>query len=314
MIMGYLAIDFGGTRLRAAWFDEYMTMQHRDETLTRAEQPQDDILRRIIDTARGVVPPGCQPDAIGIAAPGPLDAKAGVIFHAETLPGWRDVPLAQHISAAFDRVPTFINNDANISALAEAYFGAAQDADPVIYMTISTGIGGGAVISGSLFTGWHGMAIEPGHMRFKLPDGEVRRLEELASGTALGQIAAARLNADTSVQSVLRDAETITGQAVGEAATDGDAFALGIVREAGEWLGLGMVNLLHLFNPQAVVLGGSVTKLGDLLLEPVRETIRANLLSPLFYDESLIRLAALGEDVCLYGAAHYAQTQSRWQT
>jgi glucokinase len=311
--MPFLAIDFGGTRTRAAWFDDNMTLRQRDETLTLAHEPPVMVIERIVETAQRVIPSGKTPIAVGVAAPGPLDAGAGVILHAATLPGWQKVPLASYISEGLNGVPVYIHNDGNLAALAEVYFGAAENADPALYMTLSTGIGGGAVLRGALFTGWRGMAIEPGHMRFRLPDGTFRRLEELASGTALGQRSAERLAADPSLVSTLRDVDTIDGKAVGAAAIAGDAFALAMVRDAGTWLGLGIVNLLHLFNPEAVVLGGSVSLLGDLLLDPVREVVRGNLMHGRFYDPGLIRLAALGDDVCLYGAAHYARTCSRWQ-
>lgn len=302
--MGILAIDFGGTRTRAAFYNDAVEQIARDETRSLVDQPASAVIERILQTARKVVPSGEKIHVIGISAPGPLDAKAGIIRSALTLPGWRDTPLAQIVSSAFG-VPTYIENDANLAALAEYERGAAQGCDPAIYMTLSTGIGGGAVVNGRLFTGWSGLAIEPGHMRFMLPSGEIRRLEELASGTAIGSIARTRLET-TNRYSSLRECVVVDGQAVGEAAQAGDGFALEIIHEAGEWLGLGMVNLLHLFSPQVIVLGGSVSKLGDLLLQPAWNVIHAQILDPGFVSPNLIRLAELGDDVCLVGAALYA--------
>ncbi|GAB4510974.1 MAG: ROK family protein [Anaerolineae bacterium] len=302
-----LALDFGGTRTRAGWFDDEMRLVRRDEMLSKVQEPQQEVIARIIALARHAAD-GQQPDCIGIAAPGPLDAERGVIEHAETLPGWREVPLRDQISAAFDGAPAFMQNDANLAAVAESAIGAGQGANPVIYLTISTGIGGGAVIDGKLFTGWRGLAIEPGHMLFTLPDGRVKKLEEIASGTAIGARARALLAAEDT-PSVLRDIAVVDGKAVGEAALAGDAFALRLIAETGRWLGLGFVNLLHLFNPQAIVVGGSVSGLGDLLFDPAREVMKRHVLSPHFDDAGLIRPAALGDDVCLYGAAHYARHQ-----
>lgn len=304
---GYLAIDFGGTRTRAAWFDASLAMQHRAEAPTHAEQPQAAVLDRIIDLARGVIPAGAAPFAVGVAAPGPLDAPSGTILHAETLPGWRDVPLAAILRDAL-HAPVYVQNDANLGVLAEAKAGAAQGLDVVLYLTLSTGIGGGATVGGQLFTGANGLAIEPGHQVFRLADGRVKKLEELASGTALGRIAAERLATNPDTPTALRDSPTIDGKAVGAAALAGDPFALALVREAAGWLGLGLVNLLHLFNPQAIVLGGSVTRLGDVLLAPLRETIAQHVLAPGFLTPDFLRVSALGDDVCLIGAAHYAHT------
>ena len=303
-----LAFDFGGTRVRAALFDASMQMVDRAETLTLVPEGEAAVIQRIIATGKSVVPDGCQLRGIGVAAPGPLDTKRGVILHAKTLPGWSNVPLALLLSAAFDHAPTFVENDANLGAVAEYHMGAGQGADPMIYLTISTGIGGGAIINGKLFTGADALAIEPGHMRFTLPDGSHRRLEELASGTAIGDWANHYLQ-EGSNPSILADYPVVDGQAVGQAAMTRDPLALSVVAEAGRWLGLGLVNLIHLFNPQVIVLGGSVIQLGDLLLDPARKMIQDNILDSAFYNNDLLREATIAEDVCLVGAALHCRNQ-----
>lgn len=305
--MGILAIDFGGTRTRAAFYNDDLQQIARDETRSLVDQPAEAVIERILNTARRVVPAGETIRAIGISAPGPLDPRTGIIRHALTLPGWRDTPLAQIISSAFNGIPAYLENDGNLAALAEYQFGAARNCDPALYLTLSTGIGGGAVINGRLFTGWSGLAIEPGHMRISLPNGEVLRLEALASGTAIGRTAEARLLA-TNRASSLRERKVVDGQAVGEAALAGDTFALEVIQEAGTWLGLGMVNLLHLFSPQVIVLGGSVSKLSDLIFQPMWAAIHTHILDASFIPPDLIRLAQLGDDVCLVGAAVHAKS------
>ena len=300
--MSILAIDFGGTRTRTAWYDEQLNQKARAETPSLVDYGPDDVIRRIIDTARQVVPPNEPVRAIGISGPGPLNPRTGILYHAKTLPGWRDIPLAKILSEAFGGAPARLENDANLAALAEYKQGAAQGCNPVIYLTISTGIGGGAIIDGKLFTGWSGLAIEPGHMRLRLADGQIERLEALASGTAIGHIARERLKV-TNQSSVLRQKNVIDGKTVGEAAEAGDSFALEIIHEAGIWLGIGLVNLLHLFSPEAIVIGGSVSKLGDLLLDPARVVISQQILDQIFLPTNLIRTAQLGDDVCLVGAA-----------
>jgi len=160
------------------------------------------------------------------------------------------------------------------------------------------------MLNGTLFTGGDGFASEPGHQQINLPDGGIKRLEELASGTALGMIGTER--APTVSTSILYGQAQITGKTVGEAAQNGDPLALDIINEAGRYLGLGLVNLLHLFNPKAIVIGGSVSQLGDLLLNPAREVIQARVMDAVFWRDDLIRIAAMGDDVCLYGAALHA--------
>ena len=301
-----LAIDFGGTRSRAALFDGDMRLIRRAETRSRVSDGPDIVLERLINLGKSLIHAEDKLVSIGIAAPGPLDTAAGVIIKAETLPGWSKAPIAETFRRAFAGLPVFVENDANLGALAEYHLGAGQGADPMIYLTISTGIGGGAIINRELFNGFSGHAIEPGHMRFTLPAGGIRRWEELASGTALGELARHQLRAGAT-PSVLRDIEAIDGQAVGEAALAGDDFALDCLRQAGTWLGLGLVNLLHLFNPAAVVLGGSVMNLGDLILDPARKAIEEHILFEGFLPDNLLRPARFSDDVCLVGAALHAR-------
>lgn len=306
----YLAIDFGGTRSRAALFDRDMRMISRAETLSRVEDGPDTVLARLCALGKSLTDAKGEPAAIGIAAPGPLDTSAGLIIKAETLPGWSNVPLTAFVSRAFAGASVFIENDANLGAIAEYQLGAGQGADPMIYLTISTGIGGGAIIGGELFTGAGGHAIEPGHMRLTLPDGSIRRWEELASGTALGDLAR-QLLAIGARNSILRETELVDGKAVGEAALAGDEFALDCLRQSGAWLGLGLVNLLHLFNPAAVVLGGSVMQLGHLILDPARQAVDEHILFEGFVADDLLRPARFGDDVCLVGAALHAREQAK---
>jgi glucokinase len=302
-----LSIDFGGTRTRVGWFSDDLDLLARDEVPSHTHEPVENVIARIIDLARRVVPPGKQPRVIGICGPGP-QAYTGFILHAPTLPGWDGVPLAAQISDAFGGVPTYMQNDANLAALAEYHLGAARGANPAIYLTLSTGVGGGAIIDGALFTGYRGLAIEPGHLKFPAPNGKLYSLEQFVSGTGIARLARERLDGGDEPSS-LRDLETVTGMDVGEAAFAGDPFALSVVAQAGRWLGLGLIQVVHLFNPQAIVLGGSVTRLGDLLLNPAKAVIRQSVTDPLFYEDGLIRLAELGDDVCLIGAALYGREQ-----
>jgi len=311
--MSILALDFGGTRTRAGWFTANCpspepTLIHRAETLTRADDPPDQVIERLIALARQVIPADETPRAVGISAPGPNNAAAGVIYHSYALPGWRDVPLGQILSDALG-APVYLENDGNLGALAEYTGGAGRGCDPMIYMTISTGIGGGVIIGGRLFTGWSGLAAEPGHLLVMSPDGDYVRLEAVASGTALAETAR-RLLSQTDAPSILRGSAVIDGAAVGRAAQAGDSFALSIVQTAGTYLGVGIVTLLHLFSPQAIIIGGSVSKLGDLLFEPARRMIAEKVLDPLFVPPDLIRPAHYGDDVCLIGAAMYALGKS----
>jgi glucokinase len=306
--LSILAIDFGGTRTRAAWYADDLQQLARGEIPTLAHEPTGAVIERIIDLARQIVPADSIPSAIGICASGP-QAYTGVILHANSLPPhWHNTPFAEPISQAFGGIPAYMENDANLAALAEYHLGAARGADPALYLTISTGIGGGAIINGRLFTGYGGLAIEPGHQKFIHPDGNIYSLEQLACGRALAESAQRKLDT-TNTPSTLRSVDVVDGKAVGDAAARGDRLALEIIREAGRWLGLGLVNLIHLFNPQVIVCGGSVAMLGDLIFDPACHTIAQYVIDPAFNVPGLIRLAELGDDVCLVGAALHARSK-----
>ncbi|MAS33456.1 MAG: hypothetical protein CL610_05580 [Anaerolineaceae bacterium] len=310
--MAVVAIDFGGTRLRAAYFDRELNLLARAEMPTMAHEPQQHVIDRIIRVAQQVWPDAGAVDAIGISAPCPM-AHTGMIGHAAVVPHWHDVPLAQIVSTAFDGVPVYMENDANLGALAEYHKGAAQGANPAVYMTISTGIGGGLVVDGRLFTGRNGLAIEPGHTKYRGPDGKIYSLQDFAAGPGIVRLAKLKLAACDDV-SMLRDQAELTGQMVGEAAHAGDAVARSVVEEAGWWLGIGLINVAHMINPEVIVLGGSVVMgLQDLILNPARQVMQAYVVDPTFYHDDLLRLAHLGDDVCLIGAGSYARDQSAAQ-
>lgn len=305
--MAFLAVDFGGTRVRAARFDVDLNLLCRVEMPTLAQEPQQAVIDRILALASQVWQPGGEVGAVGISAPCP-NAFTGIISHAAVLPGWQDVPFARIIGDAFG-APVFMQNDANLGALAEYHRGAAQGANPAMYMTISTGIGGGLVIDGQLFTGRNGLAVEPGHIKFRDPDGRIHSLEAFSAGPGIARLARLKL-AESEVYSLLRGVSALTGKMVGDAALAGDALALSVIEEAGEWLGLGLVNVVHMTNPEVIVLGGSVvTGLGDLILEPARRILAQQVVDPAFYHADLIQMTQLGDDVCLIGAAAYARSQ-----
>ncbi len=305
--MTIVALDFGGTQLRAARFASDMSLLARDSTPSLTHEAQAAVIDRMLNLIRQVWPQDGVVEAIGISAPCPM-AYTGLIRHAAVVPDWDDVPLAQIVSQAFDDLPVFMENDANLGALAEYHY---QPANPMVYMTISTGIGGGLVIDGELFTGKSGLAIEPGHMKYRDAEGTIRSLQDFASGPGIARLA--RIYAEFSNESsILRDNEHLTGQMVGEAALAGDVLALRVIEEAAYWLGIGLTNVMHMCNPEQIVLGGSVLQLGDLLLDPARRLMQSLAVDPTFYHDALLRIAHYGDDVCLIGAAVYAW--SRLQT
>ena len=283
-----LGIDIGGTNLVVGCVAEDGSGLHALATEpTHAEAGESQVLDRLVALARRSVAqarhelPGCEILGVGVGAPGPLDTKSGVVLLTPNL-GWVDLPLRQIIR---DRIglPAQLDNDANCAVLGEWWVGAARGSRHAIGITIGTGIGGGLILEGKLYHGASDVAGEIGHMTI---DTEGRRckcgnygcLEAYASGPniALRAIEAVEAGAETRLLSYAGgDTSRITAQTVYEAAHDGDELALEVVNDTAKFLGVGVANLLTVFNPEVVVICGGVTRAGDHLFVPLRrETAR----------------------------------------
>jgi glucokinase len=276
----------------------------RVETLTQADEGLEPTLGRIKDQVRAVLPEDGKLAGIGISAPGPLNPKTGVVVAPPNLPGWHDVPLGDILHEAFN-VPVYVGNDANVAVLAESVRGAARGKRHAIYITISTGIGSGMIVDGRLLLGKMGLAAEAGHMVMLVGD-RVSTLELEAAGPDMAAQAVRRIKGgEKSLISELAggDLDAVEGSTVGKAAEQGDALALDVVRYCGRIVGMGMVNLLHLFNPEIIVIGGGVTKLGDKLFGPMREAIETYSIDDDYWNDLIITEPELGEDVSIVGAA-----------
>lgn len=300
----YISMDIGGTNIRAARMTpdgkiqaraRYPTAGHADDVITKIRQAIDDVLP----------PEGAK--AIGICAPGPLDPFEGIVYRAPNVPGWVNVRLKEKVQEHFN-IPTVIGNDANMAALGEWKYGAARGHTDVLYLTISTGIGGGVISSNKLVVGSRGLATELGHVTL-VEDGPVcgcgqrGHLEALAAGPAIAQTARIRLSTGAKSQiteMVNGDFDSVTAREVGAAANAGDPFALSIVNEASVYIGRAVANYVHVFNPSIIVLGGGVSiNVGHLMVDPIRNTLNRLLVDPAY--ECKIVLAELADDVGLLG-------------
>ncbi|GIW07325.1 MAG: glucokinase [Dehalococcoidia bacterium] len=308
--MAVLAIDLGGTRMRLALVREPGAPPDRVIRLaTRPEEGFDRVLDRIAAAAHEVLR-GEPLARVGIAAPGPLDPRRGVLLRPPNLPSWpAEAPIGDALSARLG-VPVVVDNDANLAALGEWQAGAGRGVESLVYFTISTGIGGGLILGGALHHGVHGYAGELGHMVIQADGppcacGSRGCLETLASGTAIARIVRERLAGGEPS----RLPPTATAEDVFAAASAGDTLAASVIEAAMWQLGVGVVNALHLFDPAIVVLGGGVTNAGRLVFDPVKRAV-ARLAMPAFRQTPVVR-AALGDDAGLYGAAALAFDQSR---
>ncbi len=307
-----IAVDLGGTRIRAARLNQSLEIEKREETLTETERGLDYTLERFKAMVRAVWPTdGTTITGIGVSSPGPLNPMTGVIVAPPNLKGWHNVPLGDILKETFG-VPVYVGNDANVAALAETVMGAAQGCRHVIYITVSTGIGSGMIIDGKMLLGKSGLGAEAGHIIIQSSPEQVR-LELETRGPALAMKAKARIEAgdQTMIKDLVNgDLSQISGATVGKAAQAGDPVALEIVREAGRVLGLGMVSLLHLFNPEILVFGGAVSdNLGELLFAPMRDSIQKYCIDDSYWQDLRIEQAALGENVSIFGAAALVVTK-----
>ena len=309
-----VAIDLGGTSIRVAAVDFNGKVIKRTSTPTRAEEGVNAVIDRVVDRVfQTVGSDGLQAArAVSMGVPGPYDPRTGVVIEPPNLPGWNHVPIRDIMHSRLG-VPVFVGNDANVAALGEHRFGAGIGVDHMIYITVSTGIGGGIISEGRLLLGAEGGAGEVGHMSIDMHGppcscGNVGCLEALASGTAIARVAKARLRAGepSSLHATVRGKiENVTAEIVVREARGGDAMASEIIRNAAIALGVGVVNLAHLFDPNVIVIGGGVSNAGPLLFQPIREIVDQRAMRIVRRHLQIVP-AALGGDVGLIGAAALA--------
>jgi glucokinase len=294
--MNIIGIDLGGTKILGIRADEHGRILDELREPTRADEGMSAVVGRIVSLIRRLTPNGGA-DAIGIGAPGPLNHLKGEVYDPPNLPNWENVPLIRLVRERLgldDTLPVVLINDANAAALAEYMYGAGSEQklgkriNHLVYLTISTGIGGGVIADGRLLQGATGMAAELGHIVIDADGphcncGGRGCLEALASGTALAREASVVVASrrETLIDKMVGgDPDKVTAEIVAKAAEAGDPIALELMEREGYLVGVGVVTCVHTFNPELVVLGGGVTHAGELLFKPVRETVQSRIYRP----------------------------------
>lgn len=308
-----LAADLGGTRLAAALVSADGRIIHREDSLTLAgEGPRavTDHLFSVLDNLlhrQGLVPSHLA--AIGLGVAGIVDLSSGRVVSGPHLPGWHNVPLRDTVAQKYG-LPVHLLNDASAAALGEHRYGAGRGARNLVLLTLGTGIGGGIIIDGRLYQGALGTAGEFGHMSIDVGGeedvcGNLGCLETFVSGPAIAAAVRDRLAAgekSSRLEAATGQPDGITAEKVGDAARRGDALARDVIRRAGEYLGIGLVNVVNIFNPELVIIGGGLAGLGSLLLVPARRIVRERAFSPAAQKVCIVP-ARLGNDAGLIGAA-----------
>jgi glucokinase len=263
-----LAIDLGGTQIRAAHVSPDLVVSCRRAVETRDEEGVEAVIDRICTAALAVREDAeraglADPAGIGISAPGPLDPWKGIVIAPPNLAGWRDIPLAARVEDAL-RLPTFLERDTNAAVMGEWRFGAAKGTDDVIYLTVSTGIGGGLVLDGRPLIGKDGTAGEIGHITVALDgplcgDGQPGHAEAIGSGRAIAREGRELLKrGEAPGLAALAADEPVDAELVARAADGGDVACQRVLERAWVAIGAMCASLVNTLNPEVIVLGGSI--------------------------------------------------------
>ena len=304
-------VDMGGTKILALVTTEEGDVLGEDRRLTLASEGPDAVIERLGASVReAMAEAGVEASdmvGIGISTPGPCDPERGVVTHAPNLPGWHDIPLTQRLSEALG-MPALMENDAAAACYGEFRFGAGRGFRHIVYVTVSTGIGGGIMIDGQLYRGASGAAGEVGHVVVDA-DGPLCNcgsrgcVEAISSGLSIARDAAAAIDAGRSpILAELAGDEPPTAELVHQAVSRGDETARAIIERAAHHLGLGLAGILNSFNPEALILGGGLLGLGDLYVDPAIRAARANAFEQAVADVTIVE-AKLGERAGALGAA-----------
>jgi len=306
-----VGIDLGGTNIVVGTVaEDGSELVGLVSEPTLPDQGGDAVIARIVKLARASMAAarGREIVGVGIGSPGPLDTKTGIVILTPNL-GWVNMPLRDRVADAL-KLPTTLDNDANCAIFGEWWRGAARGVDHVIGLTIGTGIGGGIVLGGEIYHGASDVAGEIGHMTIDANGrlckcGNHGCLEAYASGPAIAARAVEGIEAGAETalpQYVGGDLSRITAQVVYEAAHDGDAYALDVVRETAKLLGAGVASLVNIFNSSVVVICGGVTLAGDKLFGPLTNEVHLRAFKPA-WEVCRILPGTLTGTAGVYGAA-----------
>lgn len=310
----YLAgVDLGCSKIIAVVTDLEGKAISRARLDLHVNVGKEGIVSRMFEAAREALreagPAGNRIAGIGLSVPGLIDVANGVSVFAPNIPSWHDVPIADLFREEFG-LPSWVENDARAMALGEARFGAGRGRENLLCVNVGRGIGAGLILNGELYRGERGSAGEIGHTTVDpngpvCPCGNNGCLEVVAAGPA---IAAAAIRAvSTGASTTIRDlvdgrVENITAEVVSAAAQEGDVLAKRLILEAGRYLGIGIANAVNLFSPEMVVIGGGVSRAGELLFEEVRSTVRKRAFTTMVNLPQIVP-SELGEDASSVGAA-----------
>ncbi|MGQ3685132.1 MAG: ROK family protein [Candidatus Loosdrechtia sp.] len=303
-----VGVDLGGTNLKAGIVDSSGRIHNRLSVKTDQYAPPETISEQIFKLIDDVIiTSGLRKSdilGIGLGSPGLIDRKGETILVSPNLPQWHNIPIRSIIAKRFV-VPCILENDANAAAWGEKWAGAGKFASSMVMITLGTGIGGGIIIENRIWRGFNNVAGEIGHMIVhingqKCNCGNYGCIEAYASAPSMVRRFKDLIR--NGVSSSLKNHENITAKMISEAARQGDKTSLDIIKETGQYLGIALTNIIHILNPEVIVLAGGMIGSGELLMVPLREAVKQNAFAA-SYKDTKIAFSELGIDAGIIGAA-----------
>ncbi|WP_186810250.1 ROK family protein [Schleiferilactobacillus harbinensis] len=315
----FAGIDLGGTNAKVALFDDQLHQIGEKRAPSRATESADIILENLAALLTGLLKEtGTDPEdlmALGIGVPGLMDVQAGISHYLANFPQWRDVPVVQWFENRL-HIPVVLDNDVRMNTYGEWSEGAAKGVQNAILLTLGTGVGAGIILEGKMLYGTTDSAGELGHMSINANGrpcncGNIGCWERYVSATGLIQTTQEAIaKAPTSVLAEWQaEGQPLTGKMVSLAYDEGDAVAHEVMNQTGEWLGVGLVSIINVFNPERIIIGGGMAAAGERIMTPAQKYIDAHALAqPLAAAE--IVPAALGDRAGMVGAA--VRGRAKW--
>ena len=312
-----IGVDLGGTNIVAGVVDEQYTILAKTRCKTRAERSSEEIMRDIAWLCREAVKKAglsmSDVGGVGIGCPGTCNTETGMVEYANNL-NFNNVPLVARMNELLG-VPVYINNDANVAALGEAVAGAAKGAQSCICITLGTGVGGGVILDGKIYEGCNYAGAEMGHIVIQMNGdpctcGRQGCLESYASATALVRQTKRAMEQhpeSTMWKQVNGDITKVNGLTAFDGMRAGDAVATAVVDQFVEYLACGVTNIINIFQPDIVCIGGGISHEGETLVAPLRERVVNERYSKFCEKQTQVVAAVLGNDAGVIGAACLAK-------
>lgn len=304
----YIGVDLGGTKIYTAISNQLGEIIEEEVVPTEASKGAEQVIAKIINSIKKVSK-NIEADhikAIGIGSPGPIDAKKGLIVSPPNLP-IRNFNVVEAIKNEFG-LPTFLDNDANAATLGEYIFGGGKGCENMVYITASTGVGGGAILNGKIYRGSTSNALEVGHTTVNPSGracgcGNTGCVESMSSGIYIEKMAKDYLS--SGVTTSLNNYESVTAKEVFKEAANGDEIANQILSETLSYLGIAVANCANIFDPDKIIIGGGVSNGGDIVFEKINEQMQARCLGPI-REHCKVEKAQLGGKAGVIGAVALA--------